>query len=492
MGDMTRPLRDWAQDPYPPRQGSDVGDNVSAYAQTHHRVVAPTKPQDCVQLPGLSSLLSADPASLTSPYRDFNAVTPSSSTPAANYATPSPERQMPPHILSSGKVYGSLSGSTGVHAPMSSSDPRLSPAAQSFASSDRSSRHHSRNLPAHYHQPVVAAGYSVTCNDRPALASASPYRETKKMSVAGLLSDTAPHPMMSPQRPLGLAQFPTERKTVTPVPPQMPSRSRYKRIQARLLVQQQLLQQPQPQKAHDACRTPSSTIPTTRTSGPVMGSEYRIWVRQQPMAARSCGFGERDRRVIDPPPIVQMAINMPGATREEIRARMRIQFAVLHCSIWDETGKQDNSAMPEDYRQQRRLMGTLVSSPFVGEDEHGEEGCFFCFPDLSCRTPGAFRLKFVLVVLDPRNMRTGGSSPILATTMSGVFIVYSAKDFPGMQASTALTKRLKQQGCLISIKKGNDKTSAAHDCESEDDDDGEGSQDDRLSSGKGCKRARKA
>lgn len=115
------------------------------------------------------------------------------------------------------------------------------------------------------------------------------------------------------------------------------------------------------------------------------------------------------------------------------------------------------SAMPEDFRQQRRLMGTLVASPFVGQDENGEEGCFFCFPDLSCRTPGSFRLKFALVVLDPMSMRMGDRSKIVATAMSEVFCVYNAKDFPGMKASTGLTKRLKEQGCLISIKKGNEK-----------------------------------
>ena len=186
-------------------------------------------------------------------------------------------------------------------------------------------------------------------------------------------------------------------------------------------------------------------------------SEYRIQVRQQPIAARSCGFGERDRRVIDPPPIVQLFYNNPRASADEVSARIRHPFSVVHCSIWDETGEQDNSAMPEDYRQQRRLMGTLVASPFVGLDEKGEEGCFFCFPDLSCRTPGNFRLKFSLVVISPRSMQLGSRAPILGTAMSEVFTVYNAKDFPGMQASTPLTKRLKEQGCLISIKKGNDK-----------------------------------
>ncbi|KAK5652498.1 hypothetical protein OQA88_10400 [Cercophora sp. LCS_1] len=204
-------------------------------------------------------------------------------------------------------------------------------------------------------------------------------------------------------------------------------------------------------------------------------SEYRITVRQQPSAARSCGFGERDRRVIDPPPIVQLTIHDDSLSPEERGRRLRHQFSVVHCSIWDERGLKDMSSMPEDFRQQRRLMGTLVASPFVGSDENDEEGCFFCFPDLSCRTPGSFRLKFALVVLDPTRMIAGDKSAIVATAMSEPFQVYNAKDFPGMQASTALTKRLKDQGCLISIKKGNEKTGTAHgrDDSAEDDDEGE-------------------
>ncbi len=220
---------------------------------------------------------------------------------------------------------------------------------------------------------------------------------------------------------------------------------------------------------------PPSPIPSSAEGTGIM--KYRILVRQQPVAAQSCGFGERDRRVIDPPPVVQLLIDDPDSPPEEMSRRIRHPFSVVHCSIWDETGEQDNSAMPEDFRQQRRLMGTLVASPFVGLDQNGDEGCFFCFPDVSCRTPGTFRLKFNLVVHDPTRMRPGGLSPIIATALSEVFTVYNAKDFPGMTASTALTKRLKEQGCLISIKKGNEKSGTSHaqsdgdDRDSDDDDD---------------------
>ena len=76
-----------------------------------------------------------------------------------------------------------------------------------------------------------------------------------------------------------------------------------------------------------------------------------------------------------------------------------------------------------------------MAGPFVGLDEKNMEGCFFCFPDLSCRTPGSFRLKFAL------------------------------------KTSTPLTKHLREQGFLISIKKGDKKTGTAHGREESADDD---------------------
>lgn len=222
-------------------------------------------------------------------------------------------------------------------------------------------------------------------------------------------------------------------------------------------------------------------------------STYRLRVRQQPLAARSCGFGERDRRVIDPPPIVQCFIDDPEASQEEIVERLKHPFAVAHATIWNETGEQDCSAMPEDYRQQRRLMGTVVASPFVGEDENGELGCFFCFPDLSVRTAGCFTLRFSLMVLDPTKTNVGERTPICAFATSERFMVYNAKEFPGMQASTALTKKLKDQGCVISIKKGSERGNPSNSRDDSDDDDGYDDDDDvrRPGGGKRSKRQKK-
>ncbi|KAG9237161.1 velvet factor, partial [Amylocarpus encephaloides] len=188
--------------------------------------------------------------------------------------------------------------------------------------------------------------------------------------------------------------------------------------------------------------------------------KYLIRLRQQPMAARACGFGERDRRVVDPPPILQMTVEDPTATPEDIRALIRQPSAVVHSTLWDPAANQDATAMPgtTDKRQQRRLMGTLVSSPFVGKDEHGIEGCFFTFPDLSIRTPGKFSLRFSLMIIDTTKMRTGNPVPVRSVVFSNTITVHNAKDFEGMKESSDLTKRLKLQGCLISVKKGNAKT----------------------------------
>ncbi|TVY85288.1 Sexual development regulator VELC [Lachnellula suecica] len=190
--------------------------------------------------------------------------------------------------------------------------------------------------------------------------------------------------------------------------------------------------------------------------------KYSIRMRQEPIAARACGFGERDRRVVDPPPILQMMVEDPHSTAEELSALMRQPCAVVHCTLWDPVANKDDTAMPgtTDKRQQRRLMGTLVSSPFVGMDEHDVEGCFFTFPDLSVRTPGTYSLRFSLMILDPLKMRSGDRVPISSIVYSQSFHVYNAKDFSGMRASTELTKKLKQQGCLISVKKGNAKSSS--------------------------------
>ncbi len=200
-------------------------------------------------------------------------------------------------------------------------------------------------------------------------------------------------------------------------------------------------------------------------------ARYEIQVRQQPRAARACGFGERDRRVIDPPPIVQLVLRDPAPGNGSDAAELRYPFNVVHCTLWNEDGTVDETAISgQERRVNRRLMGTLVASPFVALDENEQEGCFFCFPDLSCRTHGRYRLKFVLMRIDMENLRPGGFMPVIISTMSDVFTVFTAKEFPGMRPSTPLTRALKRQGCAIPVKKGNERAGASARAREEEDD----------------------
>ena len=59
--------------------------------------------------------------------------------------------------------------------------------------------------------------------------------------------------------------------------------------------------------------------------------------------------------------------------------------------------------------------------------------------------------------MSPHALQTGklntGSAPILATTFSDEFQVYSAKKFPGVVDSTPLSKAFAKQGIKIPIRK---------------------------------------
>ncbi|EME45663.1 hypothetical protein DOTSEDRAFT_71382 [Dothistroma septosporum NZE10] len=217
-----------------------------------------------------------------------------------------------------------------------------------------------------------------------------------------------------------------------------------------------------PSYTHSETSPRSSIGPSTnlvqrpRISRPPPQFTYTLFIRQQPAAARACGFGERDRRVIDPPPILELKITNreTGAPEQDSNAML-----ALTCSLLSPDGNDDETELPPahpDMPSTRRLMGTLVASPYQAKDERGTAGTFFVFPDLSCRSPGKFRLRFKLLRVDPTNTTPGSISGSVASMTTDVFSVYTAKDFPGMRASSALLKALRRQGLNVGVKKGSE------------------------------------
>ena len=183
-------------------------------------------------------------------------------------------------------------------------------------------------------------------------------------------------------------------------------------------------------------------------------STCNLKIRQQPEAARACGFGERDRRVIDPPPVLELEATSGASALSDIE-ELHLSFYAVHASLWSEDGNADLTTFIQPTgKAARRLVGSLVASPAVATDEQNQRGAFFTFADLSCRETGSFRLRFTLVRIDPTKMGPGANAPMLASLVSDVFKVYSPKDFPGMRRSTPLTQALKIQGVAIPAKKG--------------------------------------
>ncbi|KAL2870806.1 velvet factor family protein [Aspergillus lucknowensis] len=234
-------------------------------------------------------------------------------------------------------------------------------------------------------------------------------------------------------------------------------------------------------------RTPSP--PPLRTPST---SRYHLYIRQQPIAARACGAGDRDRRPVDPPPIIQMLLTDFDPSSKEHNAVLQDPRFTVGCLLYpvhdsprrgslgmgadgansemnlddsnapgqstpllsgrafvspfyvDEDPDPD-TAPPHPSRDDREADGKALVRKSLGLASPGPAACFFIFSDLSIRTAGLYRLQFRLM-----NWGTvedsGQSVPILAEAWSDPFRVYPAKTFPGMRDSSLLAVRLKELG----------------------------------------------
>ncbi|ORX94232.1 hypothetical protein K493DRAFT_315588 [Basidiobolus meristosporus CBS 931.73] len=182
-----------------------------------------------------------------------------------------------------------------------------------------------------------------------------------------------------------------------------------------------------------------------------------------------CGFGEKDKRSLDPPPIVKLNIFDDSGTHVEDCPQS--QFYVVYVDLWSEdqltncTAVVDPSSLPSFSSQTPRtsvlslsdpihvknLVGTTTSSAHVLQNCKGESGIYFIFPELSVRTTGTFCLRFTLI--DLSNAMNDGQGKQIESVFSKTFKVYSARTFPGMNETTELSLRFFKQGVRIPTRK---------------------------------------
>ncbi|PYH49918.1 velvet factor family protein [Aspergillus saccharolyticus JOP 1030-1] len=103
---------------------------------------------------------------------------------------------------------------------------------------------------------------------------------------------------------------------------------------------------------------PSSSYPTPGSAGPVPSAmasashlaplstvhEGRIWslqVVQQPVRARMCGFGDKDRRPITPPPCIRLIVRDAQTEKEIDINEIDTSFYVLMVDLWNAEGTSE-------------------------------------------------------------------------------------------------------------------------------------------------------
>ncbi|KAJ7780922.1 velvet factor [Mycena metata] len=125
----------------------------------------------------------------------------------------------------------------------------------------------------------------------------------------------------------------------------------------------------------------------------------------------------------------------------------------------------------------RTLVGPLSSNGYRLLDEHRKPGIFFLFQDLSVRTEGTFRLRLRLMNVgappapEPGALAVHTSvSPVLAQIFTEPFTVFSAKRFPGVPETTALSIAFGNQGLKLPLRNRHGSSKRRRDDSGSDDD----------------------
>ncbi|KAJ3105126.1 hypothetical protein HDU96_008681 [Phlyctochytrium bullatum] len=98
---------------------------------------------------------------------------------------------------------------------------------------------------------------------------------------------------------------------------------------------------------------------------------------KQPVHARCCGAGDKDRRAIDPPPVVELQALRNGQMVDP--TDLAAMVFVVYVSLWSEDGKEPIKSSPRIPRELSLMVGDLVVPPSVAQDEQGRLCCLFVF-----------------------------------------------------------------------------------------------------------------
>ncbi|KAL4072187.1 velvet factor-domain-containing protein [Scleroderma citrinum] len=110
----------------------------------------------------------------------------------------------------------------------------------------------------------------------------------------------------------------------------------------------------------------------------------------------------------------------------------------------------NDQPITEDMKRTSALSGaTFVQSAVI--DHQGRKTLVFAFADLAVKIEGQFFLRYRCFDIFSR-VSEHDDLPIQSECYGGAFKIYSTKEFPGLQASTELTKQLARWGMRLNTR----------------------------------------
>ncbi|KAL1297388.1 hypothetical protein AAFC00_004925 [Neodothiora populina] len=175
----------------------------------------------------------------------------------------------------------------------------------------------------------------------------------------------------------------------------------------------------------------------------IYSGDYELIVRQQPKEALVAQPGkEKNRKPIDPPPIVQLQV---PEVKDPIRQFLQSPYLFMMCHL----EPTDTSISSQDAKE--GLIGSISSSLHRLKDINNEDGGFFVFGDISVKIPGTHRLRFTLMELQ----KDEGRVISLRSILSDPFNVVPQKHWRGLEESTYLSRAFSDQGVRLRLRKEN-------------------------------------
>ncbi|GAB7364025.1 hypothetical protein MBLNU230_g4582t1 [Neophaeotheca triangularis] len=152
------------------------------------------------------------------------------------------------------------------------------------------------------------------------------------------------------------------------------------------------------------------------------------------------GKEKKARKPVDPPPIVRMRVNHAHDSTSNYLQSPYL-FMTVHLASEPATADFEPPS--------KTLAGQTVSSLHRLKDPTNDDGAFFVFGDLSVRRTGTYVLCFSLWEMTKETFQVS----MIKTVSSDYFTVYSAKEFPGLQESTYLSRAFSDQGVRLRLRK---------------------------------------